>query len=182
MAEGSIYRFNTNVDARTFRDFSFFNSFLFHSRWISLALFPLVMTGLGILNLLTGSAFLFRLFLVLALLIPVLYLIYYGISLRNQIRVNNLTEKRQVYTTCFTNGKIAVTNENENQPMEWEHIHCLFRYKEYFYLYITKNRAFILPAEDLDDQKSADAFWEYSKLMAPKGRCRSYIKSKKKID
>ena len=89
MGQSRIYQFDTYVDVKTFRDFAFFNSFLLHGRWISLMLFPLVMSGLGVLNLVTGSPFLFRLFLVLALVTPGLYILSYRISLRNQIKKIN---------------------------------------------------------------------------------------------
>ena len=178
MEQNKTFHFSTYIDDEIFRDFAFFNSYLFNGRWISLTLFPLVMAGLGIVNLVTGSSFLFRLFLVLALVIPVLYVFYYRISIHNQIIINNLQDRQLAYTTLFKDKQIEVSNQSEKQPLEWEKIYRIFRYKKYFYLYVTQSRAFILPAEGLEDSTIADEFWDYAQEMAPEGRWKSYRNSK----
>ncbi len=158
------------MDAEIFRDFAFFNSFLFQRRWISLIMFPLVIAGFAVLNLVTGSAFLFALFLIIALAAPLLYLVYFRISLRNQIRVNHLDQKRLVYTISFENKRIEVANQKERQSLEWTSIYRIYRYKNYFFLYINPSRAFILPERDLQEGITGDDFWEYVQSAAPEGR------------
>ncbi len=174
MKSDGTFQFSTYMDVSTFTDFSFFNSFLFHGRWISLLLFPVVMSGLGILNLVTGSSFLFGLFLILALVLPGLYFLFYRVSLRNQIKANNIEERRLVYTTRFNNEEIEVSNQNETQGLGWAQIYRVFRYKNYFYLYISRSRAYILPAEGLGEEESADDFWSYAQSMTQEGQCRAY--------
>ncbi len=165
------------MDEKTFRDFAFFNSFLSRGRWKSLALFPVAMAGMGLLNLKTGSPFLFKLFLVLAAAGPVLYILFFKITLKNQIKANNLKEGRLVYTALFRDGLIEIANDHEKQPVEWENIYRIYRYKDYFYLYATLTHAFILPAKGLIEGSSIENFWKFAKQMAPEGRSKSYKKA-----
>ena len=167
------------MDAEIFRDFAFFNSFLFQRRWISLILFPLVMAGFAVLNLLTGSPFLFRLFLIIALVAPFFYLVYFRISLRNQIKVNNLDQPRLVYTIDFRGSCIELSNQKEKQSLEWNSVHKIYRFKDCFYLYITPSRAFILPRRDLQTGSTGNKFWMYVQSEAPEGRWRASFVSRK---
>ncbi len=86
---------------------------------------------------------------------------------------NKLAERHLIYTTRFEKEKIEVSNRNEQQQFEWSFVHRVFRYKEYFYLYITRSRAFILPGNGLGDSTLADDFWNYAQQMTMEGQCKS---------
>lgn len=138
----------TYMDAITFRDFSYFNSFKLGNRLITLILFPIIMFALAILNALTESSFLFWLFISLGILLPSSYLIFYRAALKHQIDINDLTVPKKVYTLTINTKELFITNQGEQSSYSWNQIYRLFIMDKYIYIYITKARAFILPYTD----------------------------------
>lgn len=139
----------TRIDETVFTDFSHFNSFRLSSRWLSLLLFPVVMAAFGAVNLLTGSRLLFYVFCAAGIALPLLYLLFYRVSLNKQIAAYQLEQPRSAYTVCLSADGIAVSTEKEKTEFCWEQVYRVFEMNDYTYLYITKARAFILPHCDV---------------------------------
>ncbi len=140
---------HTRMDGRIFTDFSNFNSFRMNRRWLSLVLFPVVMGGFGVVNLITGSRLLFYLFCAAGVAMPVFYLVFYHVSLKRQIAAYHLDEPRSAYTVSLSAGGIAVSTEKEQTSFRWDQVYRVFELDSCAYVYITKARAFLLPHSDL---------------------------------
>ncbi len=141
----------SHMDARVFTDFSNFNSFRLKNRWLGLTGFPVLMIGLGVINYLTGSTLLFWIFSSLGIILPLGYMIFYRISLRNQIKANQLETPRLVYTVTISKRGVEVVNQKERATVRWKQVYRVFVRKNAVYIYITEGRAFILPEADLPE-------------------------------
>lgn len=150
------FHVHSTIDRNTFSDFSFFNCFRIHNRFISFLAFPVLMLICGYVNLVTGSPFLFWLFTAIGLIFPVGYLFFYRVSLKNQIQRNQLSTPRLAYTVHITADAIHVRSPTEETSFHWDQIYRVYSYKSYIYLYITKARAFILPYKDIEDGTAED--------------------------
>ncbi|WP_101910238.1 YcxB family protein [Marasmitruncus massiliensis] len=140
---------HTKMDKRVFTDFSNFNSFRMNGRWLSLALFPVVMGAFGIVNLITDSRLLFYLFCAAGVAMPLLYLVFYHVSLKRQITAYHLDKSRSAYTVSLSADGIAVSTEKEQTSFRWDQVYRVFELDTCTYVYITKARAFLLPHSDL---------------------------------
>lgn len=143
----------SKIDAKVFKDFSFFNCFKLNLKWTGLVAFPIVMFFLAWLNLSTGSKFLCILFCILSVTMPALYLLFYKVSINNQIKKFKLETPQQVYTATIMNDGFHIKNAKESAIYKWEQIYRVYILKNYTYIYITKNRSFILPDADIIDCK-----------------------------
>ena len=140
------FRIPCTIDQKTFRDFAVFNSFRFRLRGLTLLLFPFFMLTLAVINRITGSNALFWIFLILGLIMPAFYLFRFEVSLRNQIRVNQLEQPRVFYTVTVSPETIVVENLTERQELPWDKLYRIFRYRDYIFIYATQARVFIVPA------------------------------------
>lgn len=140
-----------HMNEKVFTDFSNFNSFRLHNRWLGLAAFPVLMIGLSIINRMTGSDFLFYLFIAFGIGLPLLYLFFYFVSLRQQIRANNLGTTRLAYTVTVSQDGVEVETETEHAKYRWNQLYRVYVLSEYTYIYMTRARAFLLPHADLPE-------------------------------
>lgn len=145
----NLIKVDINMDSKVFSDFSHFNAFHFHRRWTGFVLFPLLMIGLGLVNRMTGSDFLFFLFIAAAFIIPAAYLLFYRISLKKQIVRYKLETPYPVYTLGLSSEGVSMTTATEEHFFRWNQVYRVFELDEYTYIYITKARAFILPYKDI---------------------------------
>ena len=135
----------TMIDKTVFTDFGRFNFFRVHHRWVGLVLFPLLMAIFAYLNLITGSVPLFVLFLGIGFVFPIGSILTFHVNLKNQIKANNLSVPRFSYTVSLGTAGFTVSTDCEKAEYSWEQIIHIYRYKQYIYLYVAKNKAFILP-------------------------------------
>ena len=141
----------TMMDTKVFTDFSHFNSFRLNKRWLSLVLFPVIIVAFGFVNLFTGSRLLFYVFCAAGIVLPLLYLLFYRVSIKKQIVAYQLEIPRCAYTVFLSKDGVAVSNEKEQAKLDWERVYRVFELDDYTYVYITKARAFILPHRDIAD-------------------------------
>lgn len=146
----------TCIDKHVFCAFSHFNAFRLHYRWLGLAAFPIIMFALGIVNRNTGSDLLFYLFSAVGMLFPVLYLVFYVVSLSHQVRVNRLETPRLAYTITLSESGLAVASDAEHAVYSWQQIYRFYVLPDVAYGYITKGRAFLLPFAGLREGATAD--------------------------
>ncbi|MEA4932737.1 MAG: YcxB family protein [Lawsonibacter sp.] len=146
----------TRIDKHVFCAFSHFNAFHLHHRWLGLAAFPVIMLALGIVNRYTGSNLLFYLFSVVGILFPVLYLVFYVVSLSHQVRANRLETPRLAYTIALSESGIEVASDTEHAVYPWQQIYRFYVLPGVAYGYITKGRAFLLPFAGLREGATAD--------------------------
>lgn len=114
---------------------------------MALALFPLVMMGMGVVHQVTGNGTLFVVFSVIGVVLPLGYLAFFTVATRKQIAVHRLGESRLVYSVRLDEKGITIWNDREHIDYGWEQVYRVYLVKGYAYLYLTKVKAFILPYE-----------------------------------
>ena len=127
--EGRSVTVETYVDDKVYRDFSDFNAFQIGYRWVSLALMPLI------------------------LLAPLSYLFRYVVSVKNQIRKFDLATPRKFYEVRVSDKGIFVKNQTEKTSFTWVQTYRVYERDQYFYIFITKARGFILPLKGLETEE-----------------------------
>ena len=110
--------------------------------------------------------------------LPLSYFATFAQSMKNQVLASGLKRPKLVYTLVLTekNKGIAVSNETEKAEYEWKQVHHAYRDMLATYLFITKDRAFILPHGCVEEGE--DEIWKLLlwKLGAP--RCTGLSKKK----
>ena len=149
----------STIDEQTFRDFSYFHNLTLGSRMTGFVVSSALLVIFGAVNLLTGSLLLFVLCVGFAVFIPLLYYLFYQRSLRNQIRANQLHEPRAAYTLTLDDKGVTASTEKERMDYPWKNIFRVYRTQKYIYVYIIKNRAFIIPLKDVKGA-TPDALWD----------------------
>jgi len=147
------------IDAKVFSDFSYFHNFILGNRKTGFITGSLFLLVTALLNLFTGSFSLFLVCLVLAIGVPFLYYLFYCRTLFNQIKANHLEIPREAYTITITESGVTASTATERITYPWNKIFRIYRTSEYFFLYIIKNKAFILPSRDVQGA-SQDHLWE----------------------
>ena len=171
---------NSKIDSKVLSDFSYFNCFTLKHRLIGLVAFPPTMFAFGMLDTLTGSTFILKLFTVLGFALPILYVIFYIVSLKKQILRFNLQEAKKAYTVELCDDGIHVKNETEKAVYAWTQIYRIYITKKYMYVYITKNRSFIMPYADLQEV-SKESLFKAVQNLCPKEKIIFFDKAASKI-
>ncbi|SMP58234.1 YcxB family protein [Anoxynatronum buryatiense] len=138
----------TTINAQVFRQFSYFNAFQMNHRGLMLLFFPVFLIILGVIHLNTGSRLFFYAYCGAGLLLPALYLTFYHVSLKRQIRLHGLDTPRVAYTVTLDPHEVQVVNAHETTTFQWHQVYRVFHLDHVSYLYLTKARAFILPHGD----------------------------------
>lgn len=132
------------------------------------------------LDTLTGSTFILKVFTILGFLLPILYLIFYMASLEKQISRFNLQTPQKAYTVEIYDDGVHVKNKTEKAVYTWNQIYRIYITKKYMYVYITKNRSFIMPYTDLQDF-AKESLIKAVKSLCPKGKISFFDKKVSKI-
>lgn len=118
-----------------------------------------------------GALLLGWLLLIVGLGLPFSYFAAFGNAMKQQILSQGLKRPRVVYTLVLTEKAkgISVSNEKEHADYEWKYVHHAYRDKLATYLFITRERAFVLPHSCVEEGE--DALWELLRKKLPDGRC-----------
>lgn len=149
----------STIDQQIFRDFSYFHNLTLGGRMTGFYVGSGLLAIFGAVNLFTGSPLLFFLCAACAVFIPLLYYLFYQRSLRNQIRANHLEVPRTAYTLTLDEIGVTASTEKERMTYPWANIFRVYRTNSYIYVYIIKNRAFIIPLKDVKGA-TPDALWD----------------------
>lgn len=143
------------IDARTFRRFAVFDTFCRQRLWRAPALFTVLMLAFSITCFAfqgshSGAALLGTVLLVIGLGLPVVYVASFLLSVRNQSQRLKLDGIRTVYTIHLCEKHIQVVSDSETAQYQWEQIFCAYRKPDCIYLYVTSQRAFLIPVHEQD--------------------------------
>ncbi len=166
----------TKLDSKVYSEYSRFHNFTYGHRSLTLGVFPILMIGFAIMNGLSGSWILCVLFVLLGILMPVGYLIFYQRGVSNQIKRFGLEQKKLVYTVILDAVGLHVDMGKELANYPWENIYGAYRVPSYIYVYVTKTRSFILPDDAIQQGENANTLW--SMIFSHMGmyRTKSYLK------
>lgn len=161
-----------------FRQFLIFN-FLKHLKlYIRPVIFASILTVSAIICFLMyrveGAVLLGSILLVIGLGIPMVYFASFFVSLKKQVRLQNLDPPRLVYTLQFSDESdvLEISNDKESASYRWQDVFHAYYEDESIYLFITKDRAFLLPCALLEDR---DKVWKSITAKLPVDRCSKHL-------
>lgn len=161
-----------NLTADEFRRFSLFDTFRRRKMWRAPVTFASILSFCALIcylmNHVEGAVMLGSVLLLVGLGMPVSYFVAFFTSLTRQVQSLGLPKK--VYTLYLTeksNG-IAIENDHEHADYKWKDVHHVYRSKTATYLFMTPERAFILPHSCVDE--GADALRQLLEKKLPAGK------------
>lgn len=147
-----------------FRRFTLFDMMKRRKVWRSPAIWAAILctsaTICFLMNHVRGAVLLGCVLVFVGVGMPLSYFANFASSLRKQILTLGLSRPQHVYTLILTEKAkgIQVSNEKEQAAYEWKRIHHAYRDLYATYLYITPQRAFLLPHTCIEE--GADALWQ----------------------
>jgi hypothetical protein len=163
-----------SINAKIFRDFAFFDSFLRQKRWRPLALFTgILLCSAFLCFIMRGRAeqavLLGGVLTAVGLGLPAAYFLSFLSSVKTQIKKMRLATQRHAYTLTLSGTEgIAVKTGNEQLTYRWEEVFAVYRLRCCSYLYVAQNKAYLIP--DANVEGGAEALWEMLKTTVPAGR------------
>lgn len=117
-----------------------------------------------------GSVLLGIVLMTVGLGLPAVYFLSFYLSLRKQAVKEGLTETRHIYTIelCGSDNRIVVDNGRERAAYPWSQVFHVWQTSTAAYLYITPQRAFLIPYTCVADR--AECMWELIASKVPKER------------
>lgn len=140
-----------------FRRFTMFDMMRRRKVWRSPVTFASIMSVSAaicfLMHHVDGAILLGSVLLIVGLGMPAVYFISFASSLRKQILQQGLKRPRVFYTLCLTEKAdgIGIRNEKEQANYKWKQVHHVYRDTIATYLYMTPQRAFILPHTCTED-------------------------------
>lgn len=159
-------------DQKTFVRFALFDAFVRKRRWVRPALFSAILVAFAAAGLLfSGHA---QAPLVggtlgaVGLGLPAAYFGAYLASVRKKAKALGLDADRTVYTIRLTDKGVSAEAGNEVASYGWTGLHGAWRRRGCVYLYVSADRAFLLP----DGQATAtpDELWAFVAARLPHDR------------
>ncbi len=150
---------NSYLSESVFRNFTIFDILKRRKSYRSPVIFASIM-GISaiicfIMNKIDGAVLLGSVLLVVGLGMPLVYFITFFSSLKKQVKAQNLNPPRLVYTLDLTDKEegIHIENGKEQANYKWKMADCAYNAKDCIYLYLTRDRAFLLPKESLKENE-----------------------------
>lgn len=167
-------------DRTTFVRFALFDTFVQKRRWARSALFSAILLAFAIVGaFVPNRAEAPPLTAVLASVgigLPAAYFFMYLASVRKKAKALKLDGRRTVYTLRLTDAPdgIRVAGTDETASYQWSGAYGAWRARGCVYLYVTKERAFLLP--DGQATAGAAALWAFLAARLPDGRAHGRVR------
>ena len=153
------------IDGQTFFRFALFDTFRRQGRWKAPALFAAIFAAaaavcFALRQRRTGAALLGGVLLAVGLGLPAAYVLSFLLSVRR--RGKALDGSKIAYTIHLKEeGVLALTGEQQAE-YRWEEIHRAYRAQTCLYLYVSAQKAFLLP-----ECPQSEAVWEILRRRLP---------------
>ena len=157
-----------------FRRFTIFDLLRRRKQWQGPVVFALILGASAALCFTRtgtrGAMLLGNVLLAVGLGLPCVYFAYFFSSLNRQVRQQGLTRPQKVYTVTLEDKAkgILADNGREQLQYEWKSVHHVYRNLTATYLYLTPQRALILPHSCMEDP---DKLWALLTKRLPKEKC-----------
>ena len=167
-------RIEVTMTEEIFRRFTMFDLFRRRKVWRAPAIWAAILcTSAAICFLMShvrGAVLLGWVLTLAGLGLPLSYFATFASSLKQQILAQGLKRPKHVYTLILSERAkgISVSNETEHADYEWKNVHHVYRDLTATYLFITKERGFILPHQCIED--GDDALWNLIEKKIPAER------------
>ncbi len=142
------------LDENTFREFTTFDIMKRRKGWKAPVKFAVLLTVPALIayakHSVRGAVLLGTVLLAVGWGMPLIYFLNFHLSVRKAAKDQKLNPPRLVYTVTLTERKdgIHVENGKEKADFLWKNVHRAYRAKNCIYLFITEQRAFLLPVKD----------------------------------
>lgn len=162
------------LNEQHYRNFLIFNTLTRLKLYRSPAIFASILTLSAIISFIMhsvdGAILLGVVLLTVGLGVPAVYVTTFFSSLKKQVKQQNLNPARLVYTLQFDRSSplIEITNDREQATYRWQDVFHAYRRKDAIYLFITQERAFLLPLEACTD---AAEVWNLIEAKLGSDRC-----------
>lgn len=157
-----------------FRRFTMFDMLRRRKVWRSPAIFASIL-GVSaaicfIMRHVDGAVLLGSVLLIVGLGMPLVYFGSFFASLKQQILQQGLKRPQTFYTLVLTEKAdgIGIRNEKEQASYKWKDVHHVYRDTIATYLYMTPQRAFILPHTCIEE--GPDELWHLIEKKIPQER------------
>ena len=163
-----------SIDAKIFRDFAIFDSFIRQKRWRPLAFFACILLGSAVLCFVMRSraeqaVLLGSVLTVIGIGLPVVYLLSFLSSVKEQSKKMLLKTQRHAYTLLMSKaGGIEIKAGKEQLKYRWAEVFSVYRWHTYTYLYVAQQKAYLMPDQQVHG--GADALWTLLKDSVPAGK------------
>lgn len=142
---------HVKINARIFRRFAVFDAFRLKRRWLSPAVFCLILFAFSFVAMASGreqSGMIGTVLQIVGLGLPVCYVLSFLLQVHDQSKQLGLKALRPAYTLGFAQDALHVVNDMQREPevtLPYASLHGVWRVSGAFYLYAAPARAFILP-------------------------------------
>lgn len=156
-------RIEVQLNKKEFMRFGWFDAFRHKKVWRRPVLFAAILGTAAVICFVLhnrhGAVLLGCVLLVVALGLPAAWFLSFYLSLRNQAQAAGLSSRKYAYTLELHDDDrgIVVDNGNEHAAYPWEQIFHVYRNESASYLYITPQRAFLIPHDCV--KGGADDMW-----------------------
>lgn len=177
--EMKTMRIDSYLDSSIFRRFTKFDILKRRKMWRSPVTFASIMCFCSIIcfamHRVDGAVLLGSVLLLVGLGMPVLYFTTFFLSLSKQVKAENLTSPRLVYSLELTDKDDGITIENgkERATYHWKNAFQAYLDDGCIYLFMTQDRAFLLPYKK-DQYRSV---WKLIKKRM-EGKCKDIRKNR----
>lgn len=167
------------LDEKTFRRFAWFDMFILRKRWVRPVVFSGVMIAFAAAALFTRreqSGLIAAVLLAVGVGLPVVYFGSFLSQVNMQAMRSRLNPPRRVYTVELREEGIRVVNNQKKEDpltLPWQDIPQAFRARGCVYLYVTPQKAFLLPSGQAS--VSDDQVWECLNQRLGAGKCVSKV-------
>ncbi|MBR4039439.1 MAG: hypothetical protein IKJ11_04995 [Clostridia bacterium] len=142
---------HVRINAPIFRRFALFDTFRLRRRWISPAVFALILFAFSFACMISGKEQAQMIGTVLQLVglgLPLCYVLAFLVQVGDQCRRLGLKSLRPAYTLNFCESELRIINDMAAEPevrLAYTSLHGVWRVGGAFYIYAAPARAFILP-------------------------------------
>ena len=163
---------HTKWDEKAFRRFALFDLFVVRKKWIFPAAFALAMAALAAAALAAGKGVPAAVLLATGIGLPLAFAGALLLRVNRQIAGAGREPGQPVCTVTMLEEGVRTVNEGQEEAQEadWQSIKRAYRRKGCVYLYVTEQKAFLLPAKQAD---APDAeVWDFIREHLGREKCR----------
>lgn len=179
MASTDIF-IRVRLGAGQFRSFCAFDTFRIKRRHLPALIVTVILLTLGVAALLFGnssSGTLAGILTGLALAVPMVLTGLYVIQIESQVSAQGLKASPEVYALRLGENGVTITGVHRSSGsahLDWNSVWAAYRVRGAIYLYVSEERAFILP----DGQANEDSarIWDFLRTQMGDSRCFSFVK------
>jgi len=164
---------HVRINSALFRRFALFDTFRLKRRWISPAVFSLILLVFSFICMGSGkeqAELIGVLLQLIGLGLPICYVLHFLVQVHDQCRRLGLKSLRPAYTLNFSESELRVINDMQHEPevrLPYSSLHGVWRVGGAYYIYAAPSRAFILP--DGQYSQSPSQMWTFLMERLPSG-------------